>query len=129
MLNVVEILQPVLVLQQMLVAAIEGLLYGRWQGIAAIAPVVVERDRGKNQGHGAGCGHGAGHAQIGQIQAEHVEILLREVQALACRHIGGANYGKGAFAPLRQIIKSGVAEQGAFELLLQQIATPELGRS
>ena len=45
------------------------------------------------------------------------------------RHISGADHSKRAFAARGQIAESGIAEQAAFKLLLQQIAAAEFGRA
>ena len=99
------------------------------QSVAAIAAIVVECERCKQQRHGAGSRHGARQRQIGKIQTHRVEIFLCEIEPPPLRHIGGADHGKRAFAARGQIAERGLAKQAAFKLLLQQITAAEFGRA
>lgn len=98
------------------------------QAVAAVAAVVVDGERGEHQRHRAGCGHGAGDGQVGEVQAQGVEIFLGEFEAVAGGHVGGGDDGEGAFAVAVEVAEGGVFKQGGFKLFLQQIAAPELGR-
>ena len=98
------------------------------QAVAAIAAVVVQRQRCEHQRHGTGSGHGTGDFQIRKVQTHHIEIFLRELETVAQRHIRGGNHRKRPFAARSQIAESSVFKQSALKLLLQQVASAELGR-
>ena len=89
------------------------------QRIAAIATIVVERHRRKNERNGTGSGDRTGDPESGQVQAQNIEILLRKIDASPRRHIRRANDGKRTAAALRQITERRLAKQGVFELFLQ----------
>ena len=97
------------------------------QGVAAVAAVVVEGNRGEDHGYCAGGGNGAGQTQSAQVDTHGVEVFLREVQAFARAHVGGGNDGERAFAVHFQIAEGGFAEKVVFKLLLQEVAASVFG--
>src|SRR5207244_11110657 len=78
--------------------------------IAVIAPVVVKGERAQKDRKGRRRGDRAGHRDLREVGAEEIELVLRELEARAERHVGGVEQHVGTTTRLLQ--ERG--ERGAF---------------
>ena len=76
-----------------------------------IAPVVVKGERAQKDREGRRRGDRASHRDLREVGAEEIELVLRELEARAERHVGGVEQHVGTTTRLLQ--ERG--ERGAFE--------------